>query len=134
MDTIQAAMISVNLKYLKEKINKSQEIAKRYTSSLKEVVTCPPEVNGSHVFYTYAILASRRDELKEYLSKNGIETKINHPILMPYHTAYRGKFSFSIPVAERIVQQLLCIPNENNLTAEQVDYIIDHVKRFYKGK
>ena len=134
IDTIQAAMISINLKYIKDKIKRRHEIAKRYTQALKGVVTCPPEAVGCHGYYSYTILVPRRDELKEYLLKNGIETKIQHPILMPYHTAYRGKFAPVIPVAERLVQQLLCIPNEEKLSDNQVDYVIGHIKIFYREK
>ncbi len=134
IDTIQAAMISVNLKHFQAKLEKLRKIAKRYTAALKGVVTCPQDKGDDHVYYSYTILAPRRDELREYLMKNGIETKIQHPILMPYHTAYRGKFSPKIPVAERLVKQLVCIPNEANLTNKQIDYIIDRIKRFYGKK
>ena len=134
IDSIQAAMVSVNLKYLKDKIKRRQEIANRYTSALKEVVTCPRDDRGCHVYYSYTILVPRRDELKEYLLRNGIASKVQHPILMPYHSAYKGKFAPLIPVAEQLVQQLLCIPNDETLVDEEIDYIIDHIKQFYSAK
>jgi dTDP-4-amino-4,6-dideoxygalactose transaminase len=136
LDAIQAAMISVGWKYLNGKIEKNRQIAKRYNAGLNGVVGCPPDaaIKSSHVYYSYAILGDRRDELKEYLLKNGVETKIQHPILMPYHTAYKGKFSPSIPVAERQVKRLLCLPMDAALTDEQIDYVIDQVKKFYGAK
>ena len=131
LDTLQAAMMLVNLKYVKNKVNKRIEIASVYRNALKDVVGCPDENGTHHVYYSYTIVAQRRDELQKYLSENGIETKIQHPILMPYHTAYKGKFDCKIPVAEDLVQKILCLPNQEDLTLEEIDYVIEIVKRFY---
>ncbi len=132
IDTIQAAMISINLKYLKDKIKRRQDIARRYDAALQKTVICPAPSPGCHIYYSYSILSGRRDELKQYLQNHGIETKIQHPILMPYHTAYRGKFPAKIPAAERLVQKLLCLPNDEGLSNAQVDYVIDRIQEFYK--
>ncbi|UCD55354.1 MAG: DegT/DnrJ/EryC1/StrS family aminotransferase [Candidatus Omnitrophota bacterium] len=131
IDTIQAAMILVNLKYLTKKIELRRKIAKFYTQALKDVVICPEEDDSSHVYYSYTIIAEKRDELKEYLCSKGIETKIQHPILMPYHTAYRHLSKFSIPVAESLVNKILCVPNEENLTFKQANYVVNCIKEFY---
>ena len=133
IDTLQAAMLIVDLKYVQEKIEKRRKIAEAYTKALKDIVMCPKENDSYHVYYGYTIITEKRDELKEYLATCGVETKIQHPILMPYHSAYRGKYECQIPVAERIVNQILCIPNEETLSDEEVQYTVGCIKSFFGG-
>jgi len=134
IDTIQAAMLLVNLKYLDKKTKRRQEIAHMYTQELNDIVTCPKEDNSVHAYYSYTIIADQRDALKDYLLTEGIETKIQHPILMPYHQAYRGKYICNIPIAERIVERILCIPNEDHLSDEEVQIVASCIKEFYGRK
>ncbi|MFC1570452.1 DegT/DnrJ/EryC1/StrS family aminotransferase [Candidatus Omnitrophota bacterium] len=131
IDTLQAAMLSVNLRFLDEKISNRQKVAGRYTNALKDVVKCPEDDGTEHVYYSYTIVTDKRDELRDFLATKGIETKVQHPILMPKHTAYKGSFECEIPVAEDLVEKILCLPNEENLTDEQVDYVISMVKEFF---
>lgn len=131
IDTIQAAMLLVNLQYLSKRIELRRKIAQFYTNALKDAVTCPKEDESYHIYYSYTIIAERRDELKEYLYSKGIETKIQHPILMPYHTAYRHLFNPNIPLAEELVKKILCIPNQEDLTIEDANYIVKCIKEFY---
>ena len=72
-----------------------------------------------------------RDDLKRYLSSKGIETKIQHPILMPYHSAYRNMEVGEMPIAERLVNRILCIPNHEKLTTGETEYIVKSIKEFF---
>jgi len=131
MDTIQAAMLLVNLKYLEEKIEKRIAIASLYNERLKGIVQCPAKHHGNrHIYYAYTILADRRDELRQYLASKGIETQIQHPIPMPYHTAYKGRFKADIPVCEAAVRRILCLPNQEDLSLEEVEYVCSHIRKF----
>ena len=131
LDTIQAAMLLVNLKYVDQTIHRHREIAKQYTDGLRDVVTCPQDDGTYHVYYSYTIITDKRDELKDYLSSKGVETKIQHPILMPRQTAYKNIYQCQIPAAERLVKQILCLPNAIHLSAQEVDYIITCVRSFF---
>lgn len=134
LDTIQAAMLLVNLKYLEEKIEKRRAIAVAYRKLLAEVVSCPIEhFESRHIYYAYSILAEQRDDLMKYLAEKGIETQIQHPIPMPYHTAYKGRFNVNIPVCESVVKGILCLPNQEDLTLEEVGYICHCIQDFYKA-
>ncbi len=134
LDTIQAAMLLVNLKYVNRTITRQREIAKQYTDRLHDVVTCPPDDGTYHVYYSYTIITEKRDELKEYLYSKGVETKIQHPILMPYQTAFKGTYQCRIPVAERLVKQILCIPNAGHLSEQDIEYVITCVRNFFGAK
>ena len=131
IDTIQAAMVLVELDRLKDKISRLREIATIYKTHLHDSVRCPDEEGSFHAYYSYTVLSENRDGLRDHLLAKGIETKIQHPILMPYHTAYKGKFCPKIPVAEKRVKQILCLPNHEKLSDEDVFHVIDAVKSFF---
>lgn len=132
LDTIQAAMLSINLKYLQKKLDRFRTISTRYTENLKHLMVCPQATPSSaHVYYTYTILTDRRNELKGYLASKNIETQIQHPILMPNQTAYRHLPRYDIPIAENVVDKILCLPNHDLMNDEQVAYVIACIKEFY---
>ena len=132
LDTIQAAMLVVNLKYLEEKIENRRVIAAKYTKHLQDLVQCPIEHPGNrHIYYAYTILADRRDDLMRHLASKGIETQIQHPIPMPHHTAYEGRFKADIPVCEDTVNRILCLPNQEDISTEEVEYVCKHIREFY---
>lgn len=134
IDTIQAAMLLVSLRYYEDKISRRRKMAEFYSLALGDLVSCPKETPGYYdVYYTYSVVAERRDELKNYLEARGIESKIHHPILMPYHTAYKDNLSKpNIPVAERQVARILSIPSHENLTMEEAHYVADNIQEFYR--
>ena len=103
------------------------------TSELKNIVSCPNDDGSYHVFYNYTIVAEKRNKLMAYLKQNGIETEIQHPFLMPFHTGYRHLPRPNFPVAEYLVEKILCLPNEEDLTDFEVDYIIEYVKKYYQS-
>ena len=131
MDTIQAAMLLVSLEYLEAKIKRRQEIAYYYSDVLCDVVTCPKEDDSFQVYYNYIIRTGKRDKLISYLNSRGVETKIHYPILMPLHTAYRQFYSdCDIPLAKRIVSEIVSIPNHEDLTDSEVEYVADCIRAF----
>lgn len=132
LDTLQAAMLLVNLKRIDATIEKRRQVAKAYDALLGNVVQCPTEnENCQHGYYSYTIVGERRDDLKAHLLEKGIETKIQHPFLMPNHSAYRGKYQAHIPRAEKLVAGLLCIPSHEDMTPDGIDYVGQCIREFY---
>ena len=133
LDTIQAAMLVISLDYLEEKIEKRREIAALYNDRLDNVVRCPRALPGNkHIYYAYSVLADDRDALMSHLAERGVETQVQHPIPMPRHTAYRDRFDVDIPVAERAANEILCLPNQEDLVGErEVDYVTGCIREFY---
>lgn len=132
LDTVQAAMLLVELEYLSGKIARRREIARMYTQRLAGTVQCPVERLGNrHIYYAYSVLAERRDALMQHFAAKGIETQVQHPLPMPRHTAYRERFSADVPVADRVSRRLLCLPNQDNLPLDHVSYVCDGVEEFY---
>lgn len=132
LDTMQAAMLLINMARLPETIARRRAIARAYTEALGDCVQCPSESATSEgVYYTYVIQVDRREALREYLQSEGIETKIHYPILMPHQPAYRHLPSADIPVAERIVGRIVSIPNHEKMTDGDVAEVVAAIRRFY---
>ena len=131
MDTIQAAMLLVNMEYLEAKIKRRQEIARYYTETLKDLIVCPKEDDSFQVYYNYVVRSEKRDELKSYLDLRGVETKIHYPILMPFHTAYRDDYlDCDLPVAKQTVTEILSIPNHEEMKDSEVEYVAECIREF----
>lgn len=134
IDTLQAAILLRRLRGVDKVIQTRRQIAAWYNELLKDIVAIPKELQGEYdVYYTYTIRANRRDELKEFLESKGIETKIQHPYLMPQQPAYKHMVKGEFPNAERVGKQILCIPANEKITRADVNYVADCIKEFYKG-
>jgi dTDP-4-amino-4,6-dideoxygalactose transaminase len=131
MDTIQAAMLLVNLEYLETKIKRRQEISSYYYDSLSEVIRCPKEDESFQVYYNYVIQVGNREKLISYLNSKGVETKIHYPILMPFHTAYKEHYlDCNLPYAKKVIDEILSIPNHEGMTDSEVEYVAECIKNF----
>jgi dTDP-4-amino-4,6-dideoxygalactose transaminase len=132
LDTLQAAILLRRLDGVAAIVRRRREIAARYHGYLAGVVATPLEAsNQSDTYYTYTIRVPRRDELRTYLQSRGIETQIQHPILMPEQPAYRSAAQGEYPVAQRLTREILCIPANEKLTNDQVDYVASAICDFY---
>lgn len=137
VDTLQAAMMLVSFDQLDPGIERRLVIATRYTQALEEFVRCPqapatPD-DRTCVYFDYTIVTPRRAELRRFLEGHGIEVKIRHPLLLPDHPCYRHLDRPPLPVAERLVKQILSLPIHEKLTDSQVEYVIDCVTEFFRS-
>ncbi len=134
MDTLQAAILLKRLRSVDSIVRRRREIASMYHAALSSYVDVPLESKGCRdVYYSYTLRTKHRDALKNFLEQKGIETKIWHPLLMPEHPAYRKRARGEYPKASRLVKQILCIPNHEKLRDEEVRYIIENIREFFKG-
>ena len=134
LDTIQAAALKVKMKYLDEWTEKRRANAAFYREHLKDVVKVPIEKEyEKSVYHTFVVCAERRDELKEFLSSKGIDTKIHYPIPIHLqkaaeHLEYKkGDF----PEAEKQTGEILSLPVYPELTDEQLYLVVSEINRFY---
>lgn len=134
LDAIQAAFLQVKLKYLDEWNEKRRQIAKKYNEDLRDIVQIPYIKPGNEtIYHQYTIRTPKRDELRQYLSENGIGTAIHYPI--PLHLqkafAYLGYKEDDFPEAEKASQEVLSLPIHHILTDEEVDYVITTIRQFF---
>lgn len=133
LDAIQAAILSVKLKYLSTWEDARHDIANTYWCELRDVngITLPVDI-GPHVWNQYTIrIPNRRDEIKEKLSAVGIETMIYYP--EPLHLqpafAHLGYREGDFPEAERACKEVLSLPIYPGLTDKEQDYVIEELKK-----
>jgi UDP-2-acetamido-2-deoxy-ribo-hexuluronate aminotransferase len=131
LDTIQAAILNVKLKYLPEYERKRNEAAAYYDRHLSNVVIPKRQERSTHVFHQYTIKAERRDELKAFLQSKGIPSIIYYPLPLHRQKAYWSEETFA--VAESLATQVLSLPMHTELTEEQLDYICRTIASFYNG-
>lgn len=128
LDELQAVFLRVKLKYLDE-INKSKaEIAKTYLSEIENQAIKLPYVliNVKPVWHQFVIRTQKRDELKQYLYNNNIETLTHYPI--PPHLQLAYKYLNTNPkkflVTKKIADEVLSLPIYWLMKTESQDYII----------
>jgi len=125
LDGLQAAILSVKLKYLDQWNVLRKQHADFYTSLLKDIpgIIFPSKPKYStHVYHVYAIQTKKRDGLKAHLKEKGIETSIHYPEILPSVFFYRDKRNH-YPVSESYVPNLLSLPMYAELTEKEIRYV-----------
>ena len=136
LDNIQAAFLNVKIKHLKEWIDRRREIATIYNDSLKNVqgIELPPapDSDGKHfdVYQNYVLKAGRRDELAAFLKEKGVEILIKDPIAN-HRQPGLGLSHFDLPYSEKLAGEVISLPMYPELNQEQIEYVIESVKKFY---
>ena len=135
LDSIQAAVLSVKLKYLNSWSEKRRLIAAYYHERLKGLPIRLPKIESHnvHIFHQYVIATPKRDALMKYLERQGIETAIYYPV--PLHLQkcfeYLGYKCGDLPESERASLETLALPIFPELTdAEQAEVIAALVEFF----
>jgi len=135
LDTLQAAILRVKLRYLDGWIEARRRNAALYTDLLAggEIVTPMETPGATHVYHLYVIGTPNRDALQAYLREQGIGAAVHYPVpihLQPFY-AGNGSRPGQFPVTERVCDQVLSLPMFPELTAGQVEYVVTQVHRFF---
>ncbi len=142
LDALQAAVLRVKLKYLEEWTKGRQRNAARYEALFKEAnlldrITLPTvTVENRHVYNQYVVRVLRRDQLRAFLQEQGVGSEIYYPVPLHLQACYRdlGHGRGSFPQAERAAEETLALPIYAELTADQQDYIVETIKKFYASQ
>lgn len=138
LDSIQAAILDVKLKYLDFYNEKRKAAALAYTERLKDQsgVITPFREKGcdTHVYhqYTLRITHNKRDALATYLQTQKIPFGIYYPVPLHRQKAYRS-FGFSeadFPVTNQLVDEVISLPMHTELTLSQIDFVCHHIQKF----
>ena len=136
LDEIQAAILKVKLGYLVEWNSKRMQLAEYYRKGLKDYPVSFQKVSDrytKHVWHLLVLRCNRRDELMGFLSKNGIQSLIHYPMPIYLQDAYKylGLKEGSCPIAENTCKEILSIPLYPYLKEEELNIIINTIKRFF---
>lgn len=126
LDTLQAACLSLKLPYLDSDNEKRRAIARAYLKGIKNEHIRLPFYDDSknHVFHLFVIRSRQRDNLKQFLFQNGIETLIHYPVPPHKQQAYKLWNRLSFPVTEKIHEEVLSLPVSPVMEPAEVENII----------
>lgn len=157
LDALQSAVLRVKLPHLQSWTDKRKYNANLYNKLFieaglaeetgrtnfdeKNKVLLPKAIyenidglKNYHIYNQYIIRVEKRDELREYLTKNEIGTEIYYPI--PFHLqecfAYLNHRKGDFPISEFCANTSLAIPIYPELTDEQIQYTVNNIKQFFE--
>jgi UDP-2-acetamido-2-deoxy-ribo-hexuluronate aminotransferase len=142
LDTVQAAVLDIKLKYLDEYNAARREAADYYDKAFanQEGISVPHRASYSnHVFHQYTIILNdstgashKRDGLNQYLADKGVPSMIYYPV--PCHRQKMfdslGGNSFNLPVTDSLSRSVISLPIHTELDEEQQDFIISNVLNY----
>ena len=140
LDELQAAILRVKLKYLPKWTAARRENAQYYRAliaqyGLEGYISSPREpANCVHVYHQFTIRARKRDELRAFLTEQGIPTEIYypHPLHLQKAFAYLGYKPGQFPEAERASKEVLALPIYPEIGHDQQDLVIETIAHFYR--
>ena len=132
LDEIQAAVLDVKLKYLVEDNAHRKQVANYYYDHISNsLVTLPDRLpDTQNAYHLFPILCEKRDELHDYLEKNGVGTVIHYPIAPHKQECYQDWNSISLPITEYIADHELSLPIGPSISLEEVKQIVELVNKF----
>jgi dTDP-4-amino-4,6-dideoxygalactose transaminase len=140
LNTVNAAIGRVQLKYLPDWIEERRKIAKKYNEHLSDIdeIILPPgdtEIKKPS-YHLFEIKTKKRDELLRFLKENKIICLIHYPTPIPYQPLYKNLFGFKegdFSKSEELSAQAMDIPMFPGLKDEQVKYISEKIHEFFNG-
>ena len=132
LDEIQAAMLSVKLKYLDEHTQIRRDIAKKYTEAMSNPLITKPyyERPEHHVWHLFVVRTPHREKLIEHLKNNEIQCLIHYPIPPHKQNAYKELNHLSLPLTENIHKEVLSLPIGPTMNDSEVQKVIAAINSF----
>ncbi|MBI1998527.1 MAG: DegT/DnrJ/EryC1/StrS family aminotransferase [Deltaproteobacteria bacterium] len=141
LDSLQAAVLAVKQRHLEQWCQARIERAKNYhrlfteTGLLEEnILRIPPQTtNRSHIFNNYIITVRRRDELKQCLAEQGIQSEVYYPVPLHLQACFAalGYKKGDFPQAELAAKEVLALPLYPELTSAQQESVVEAIEQFY---
>jgi dTDP-4-amino-4,6-dideoxygalactose transaminase len=132
LDELQAAFLNLKLPNLDADNHKRRSIAKRYLSEIKndKIVLPTWDFSSNHVFHLFVVRTDNRNDLKDYLLENGIETVIHYPIPPHKQKAFPEWNNLSFPITEKIHDEVLSLPISPIMTDYEVSIVISILNKY----
>jgi dTDP-4-amino-4,6-dideoxygalactose transaminase len=151
LDDLQAAVLSVKLRYVESWNQQRRNLAARYSELFLAAgiaVSTSPEKPATiadgivlpythprarHVFHQYVVRAPRRDQLRAYLSERQIGSEIYYPLCLHQQDALKslGYRTGDFPEAERAAAEVLALPIYPELREDEQQTVVEAIRQFY---
>jgi len=139
LDTLQAAILDVKLKYMHRFTEARLRVAQRYDQNLRllnEIQIPAKAPYSTHVYHQYTVRVKdgRRDALVAFLHENGIPAKVYYPLPVQEQDAYKwvARISGDVNTATQLCREVVSLPVHTEMTDEEQGYIIETVNRFFR--
>ncbi|GEA61978.1 DegT/DnrJ/EryC1/StrS family aminotransferase [Vibrio comitans] len=132
LDEIQAAMLSVKLKYLDAEISHRRKISEIYKNGItNRNINVPKTVKEcEHVWHLFVVQCNRRDDLARYLEDNGVHTLIHYPTPIHKQVAYSGLFDVNLPITEHLSETIISLPISPVMSFDSALRVVNLVNDF----
>ncbi len=134
LDELQAALLSVKLKYLDSENEARRQKAALYLSDISNpLISLPRTAEGNeHIWHIFAVRISNnlRDRFRDFLNENGIQTVVHYPIPPHKQKAYPQLNHLSLPIAEAIHNDVISLPISPIISEDELNYIIKVCNQF----
>jgi dTDP-4-amino-4,6-dideoxygalactose transaminase len=145
LDSLQAAILEVKLRYLPKWNQQRRNVAARYDelfhecgvasgATVKDGIVLPfTDLRAIHIFHQYVIRAPRRDELRQYLTDRQIGSEIYYPLPLHQQTSLAGlgyKHG-DFPISEAAAAEVLALPMYPELREDEQQTVVDTIASFY---
>lgn len=130
LDTMQAAILEIKLRYLDTWNARRREIAGKYHEGLWATNLTLPSLDPASVFHHYVIRTDHRGALRHHLASKGIETVAHYPRSIPEEPAYAGFRTAPTPRSDATCRQVLSLPLFPEMRPDEEDRVIEAVRGF----
>ena len=132
LDEIQAAVLDLKLPQLDADNEKRRQISKYYRENIKNPKIILPQAydEKAHVWHVFVVRCENRENLQNYLAKNGIETNIHYPTPPHKQGAYKELSHLSFPVSEKIHEEVISIPISPVMTLDDAENVVRIINDF----
>jgi perosamine synthetase len=127
LNTVNAAIGRVQLKYLDRWNERRRQIAKIYDEKLADEIRLTPTHGAKPVYHLYVIKTQLRDKLKEYLQKKEIGTGVHYPIPIHKQPIYNKYNNHKFPNAEWLASSVLSIPMYVSLSDDEAKFVAESI-------
>jgi dTDP-4-amino-4,6-dideoxygalactose transaminase len=140
LDAIQAGILRVKLRHLKQWNQQRRKNAELYNTLLagsSDVLALPQQAPWSKsIYHLYVVRTDSREELTAALTKHNIGTGIHYPIPLHLQTAYKdlGYKAGDFPVSEQLAKEILSLPMYPSLKPEQIEKVVQVIEEFLAAK
>lgn len=141
LDSIQAAILDVKLKYLDDYCNARRKAADFYDAAFAEIAELKTPFRApfsTHVFhqYTLQISGGKRDALIEHLQTKEIPSMKYYPLPLNRQKAFAPFVApeLHLPVTEKLCHSVMSLPMHTELSQEILELITSEVKNFFTAE
>ncbi len=138
LDTVQAAVLRVKLKYFSAEITHRNKVADIYLKNLAGIVETPKiQPHNLSTWAQYTIRVEKREELQNFLKSKEIPTAVHYPIPLYRQEAFK-KLNKSLaiedfPLSEKLSQSVMSLPMHSFLEEKDILFVCSCIKEFYNG-